>query len=71
MSKAVQYITNEQGKRVGVLLDLNTYSQLSHPWELDVHCFRYFLYIKFIFYKANLYCTAHAWEVVKIIKVGM
>ncbi len=38
MSKVVQYITNEQGKRVGVLLDLNTYSQLSHPWELDEEC---------------------------------
>ncbi len=38
MSKVVQYITNEQGKRVGVLLDLNTYSQLSHRWELDEEC---------------------------------
>ena len=38
MSKAVQYITNEQGERVGVLLDLNTYSQLSQPSELDEEC---------------------------------
>lgn len=38
MSKAVQYITNEQGERVGVLLDLTTYSQLSQPSELDEEC---------------------------------
>lgn len=29
MSQAVQYITNEQGERVGVLLDLITYARLA------------------------------------------
>lgn len=28
MSESVQYITNEQGERVGVLLDLRTYQDL-------------------------------------------
>lgn len=30
MSEAVRYITDEEGKRVGVLLDLDTYEQLAH-----------------------------------------
>jgi hypothetical protein len=35
MSKPVEYLTNEQGERVGVLLDWNTYSQLANPFGLD------------------------------------
>jgi len=38
MSKAVRYITNEQGERVGVLLDWSTYSQLSQSSKLDEDC---------------------------------
>ena len=38
MSKSVQYITNEQGKRVGVLLDLNVYYRLANPLGLDEEC---------------------------------
>jgi hypothetical protein len=38
MSKPVQYITNEQGERVGVLLDWNTYSRLANPSGLDDEC---------------------------------
>ena len=30
MSESVQYITNTQGDRVGVLLTLETYQQLTH-----------------------------------------
>ncbi|MBD2778052.1 hypothetical protein [Iningainema tapete] len=30
MSETVQYITNQQGERVGVLLDLQTYYQLTN-----------------------------------------
>jgi hypothetical protein len=30
MSESVQYITNTQGDRVGVLLNLETYQQLTH-----------------------------------------
>ncbi|PSB21542.1 hypothetical protein C7B65_02855 [Phormidesmis priestleyi ULC007] len=30
MSEAVQYVTNQQGERVGVLLDLETYHRLSN-----------------------------------------
>ena len=37
-SKPVQYVTNEQGERVGVLLDLNTYSRLANPLGLDREC---------------------------------
>lgn len=32
------YVTNEQGERVGVLLDLETYARLSHTSELDAEC---------------------------------
>ncbi|NEP13440.1 MAG: hypothetical protein F6K14_25185 [Symploca sp. SIO2C1] len=38
MSKAIQYLTNEQGERVGVLLDWSTYSQLSQSSKLDEEC---------------------------------
>jgi hypothetical protein len=38
MSEPVQYITNEQGERVGVLMDLNTYAQLSNSPALDEEC---------------------------------
>ncbi|UBF28694.1 hypothetical protein K9N68_13095 [Kovacikia minuta CCNUW1] len=31
MTEAVQYITNQQGERVGVLLDLETYHRLVNP----------------------------------------
>ncbi|MBR8838955.1 MAG: hypothetical protein DSM106950_34375 [Stigonema ocellatum SAG 48.90 = DSM 106950] len=30
MSESVQYVTNQQGERVGVLLDLETYHQLTN-----------------------------------------
>lgn len=38
MSEPLQYITNEQGERVGVLLDWNTYSRLANPLGLDEEC---------------------------------
>lgn len=38
MSKPVQYITNDQGERVGVLLDLNTYTQLTQSLKLYEDC---------------------------------
>ena len=34
----VQYITNEQGKQVGVLLDIKTYQQLTNSPQLDSDC---------------------------------
>lgn len=36
MSKSLQYITNQQGERVGVLLDLETYDQLTTRSVADV-----------------------------------
>lgn len=38
MSETVRYITNEQGERVGVLLDWDTYAQLANPLGLDDDC---------------------------------
>ncbi len=38
MSGSVQYITNQQGERVGVLLDWDTYSRLTNSRELDDEC---------------------------------
>ncbi len=38
MSKPVQYITNEQGERIGVLLDWNTYARIANPLGLDDEC---------------------------------
>jgi hypothetical protein len=38
MSEQVHYITNEQGERVGVLLDLETYHRLANPLALDEEC---------------------------------
>lgn len=38
MSDPVQYVTNKQGERVGVLLDWNTYSRLANPLGLDQEC---------------------------------
>lgn len=38
MSQPVQYVTNEQGERVGVLLDWNTYSRLANPLGFDDEC---------------------------------
>lgn len=35
MSQPVQYITNEQGERVGVLLDLTTYNRLAEAQAPD------------------------------------
>ncbi|MCU0542717.1 MAG: hypothetical protein MUE44_11050 [Oscillatoriaceae cyanobacterium Prado104] len=35
MSELVQYVTNQQGERVGVLLDWQTYSRLANPLGLD------------------------------------
>lgn len=35
MSQPVQYITNEQGERVGVLLDLSSYARLTEPQVPD------------------------------------
>lgn len=38
MSESIQYITNEQGERVGVVLDLSTYTRLTHTAALDEDC---------------------------------
>ena len=38
MSEQVRYVTNEQGERVGVLLDLEAYNRLTHPLTLDAEC---------------------------------
>ena len=38
MTALLQYVTNEQGERVGVLLDWNTYSRLANPLGLDEEC---------------------------------
>ena len=38
MSEQVRYITNEQGERVGVLLDLEAYNRLANPLALDEEC---------------------------------
>lgn len=35
MASSVRYITNEQGERVGVLLDLDEYRQLTRPADTD------------------------------------
>ena len=35
MSEQLRYVTNEQGERVGVLLDLEEYLQLTNPSVLD------------------------------------
>ncbi len=38
MSEPVQYITNQQGERVGVLLDWQTYARFSQLLVLDEEC---------------------------------
>lgn len=38
MSEQVRYITNEQGERVGVLLELEAYNRLANPLALDDEC---------------------------------
>ena len=38
MSEQVHYVTNEQGERVGVLLDLEAYDRLANPLALDEEC---------------------------------
>jgi hypothetical protein len=35
MSESVQYVTNQQGERVGVLLNLETYNQLKNSASAD------------------------------------
>ena len=35
MSSSVRYITNEQGERIGVVLDLDDYHQLTRPSATD------------------------------------
>ncbi len=35
MTSSVRYITNEQGERIGVLLDLDAYQQLTRLAETD------------------------------------
>lgn len=35
MSEGVQYVTNQQGERVGVLLDLKTYDRLANASAFD------------------------------------
>jgi molybdenum cofactor biosynthesis enzyme MoaA len=38
MSEHVRYITNEQGERVGVLLDMEAYQKLANFLTLDSEC---------------------------------
>ena len=38
MSEQVCYVTNEQGDRVGVLLDWEAYNRLANPLALDAEC---------------------------------
>lgn len=38
MSNTIQYITNEAGERVGVMLDIEMYEQLTHPLAGDPEC---------------------------------
>lgn len=38
MSEQVRYVTNEQGERVGVLLDIELYNKLAFPLALDAEC---------------------------------
>lgn len=38
MSEQARYITNEQGQRVGVLLDLETYDRLTQASSIDQDC---------------------------------
>lgn len=35
MSQSIQYLTDEQGERVGVLLDMREYQRLTRPSALD------------------------------------
>ena len=38
MENTIQYITNESGERVGVMLDIAMYEQLAHPLADDPEC---------------------------------
>ena len=38
MSEQVRYVTNEQGERVGVLLDLEAYNRLANSLAIDEEC---------------------------------
>ena len=38
MTEQMRYVTNEQGERVGVLLDLETFDRLTHSSGLDAEC---------------------------------
>ena len=35
MNHSIRYLTNEQGERIGVLLDVDAYQQLAHPTVTD------------------------------------
>lgn len=35
MSQSIQYLTDEQGERVGVVLDIDEYQRLTHPRAFD------------------------------------
>ena len=45
MSEQVRYVTNEQGERVGVLLDLEAYNRLANPLLLDEECLVFSLFL--------------------------
>jgi hypothetical protein len=38
MSESIRYITNDQGERVGVLLDLAAYQRIENALTLDTEC---------------------------------
>ena len=38
MANTIQYITDETGERVGVMLDMAMYKQLTHPLANDPEC---------------------------------
>lgn len=38
MANTIQYITNEAGDRVGVMLDIAMHEQLTHPLADDPEC---------------------------------
>lgn len=38
MTSTIQYITNENGDRIGVMLDIAAYERLTHPLADDPEC---------------------------------
>ena len=38
MSEHLQYITDDRGERVGVLLDMEAYQNLANRTNLDIEC---------------------------------